>query len=105
MPASIPADRREFAELGAHARWSKETDRTAATAAARAALAAKYDALIPPEVTDPAQRADMINHAIAADLIKARRRRRAEREAARSRSAAADRMLAELAADDGDDAA
>jgi hypothetical protein len=53
MPASTPAERREVAELGAHARWSKEVDRTAATAPARAALAARFDALIPPEVTDP----------------------------------------------------
>ena len=101
MAASIPAEPREFAELGAHARWSKDVDRPAATAPARAGLVAKYDALIPPEVTDPVQRASMINHAISADLIKARRRKRdAERRAARQ-LAAAEAKLAELAELDG----
>jgi hypothetical protein len=95
MPASNPAERREIAELAAHARWSRETNRSTATEPARAGLIGKFDALIPPEVTDPVQRLSMVNHAIAEHLIRARRQKQAERKAARE-LAAAEARLAEL---------
>lgn len=104
MPASNPAERREIAQLGAHARWSRETDPVAALAPARAALAARAGLVIPPEVTDPAQRARMVDHAISAYLIQARRKKQAERKAARE-LAAAEARLAELTGSGGDDIA
>jgi hypothetical protein len=105
MPASTPAERREIAELGAHARWSRETNRSAAVAPARAGLVARFDALIPPEVTDPVQRLSMVNHAISAHLIRARRKKQAERKAARELAAAEARLAELLAADSGGDVA
>ena len=42
MTASTPAERRLIGKLGAHASWAVTEDRTARTAPARAALAARF---------------------------------------------------------------
>jgi hypothetical protein len=42
MTASTPAERRLIGKLGGHASWAVTEDRTARTAPARAALAAKF---------------------------------------------------------------
>ena len=73
MASNDPGERREISELGAHARWGSVIDRAAATAPGRAALRARFDRQVPDSVTDPDQRADMINHLIAAHMIKERR--------------------------------
>jgi hypothetical protein len=41
MSEASPADRRLAGQIGAHTKWANTTDRTAATAAARAGLEAK----------------------------------------------------------------
>jgi hypothetical protein len=76
MAANDPAERQEITELGNHVKWSQVTDRTAATAPARRAFRAAFEAQIPPEVTDPAQRASMVDHAIGAWLVAKRREKR-----------------------------
>jgi len=97
MPARTPAERREIAELAAHARWSREASQSAAEVPAYAdPLSA---ALIPPAVTDPVRRASMINHLISAHEIREARRRRAEQEAARE-LALAEARLAEITGGD-----
>jgi hypothetical protein len=78
-----PEERRLRAELGAHEKWAREPDRTAATAAARRAFLAKLEAQADPEGVLPAaerarraehlRKAHMARMALAA--AKARRKR------------------------------
>jgi hypothetical protein len=42
MSQASPADRRLIGQIAAHTKWANTTDRTAATAAARRALEAKF---------------------------------------------------------------
>jgi hypothetical protein len=66
--------------------------------------AARFAALIPPEVTDPVRRASMINHLASALEIREIRKKRAEQEAA-CELAAAEARLAEILESTGSDAA
>lgn len=57
-----PAERSLIARIAAHERWGRETDRTAATSAARQAFRDRFLAQVPPEVTDPQRRTEMAEH-------------------------------------------
>lgn len=48
--------------LAAHVSWGNTDDRTARTAPARAAFMDQFDAMVPPEVTDPAERMRRAEH-------------------------------------------
>lgn len=79
-------ERALHSRAASHARWSRETDRTAATAPARAGLQAKFERQVDPDGTlDPVTRArlaDSARKAYFADLtrrsIAARRRKKAD---------------------------
>jgi hypothetical protein len=56
-------ERRLRAELGAHARWGRERNRSAATAKARQAFLAKLETEVDPEgILPPELRASMVEH-------------------------------------------
>ena len=76
MASNDPGERREISQLGAHARWGSVIDRAEATAPAREALRARFDAEVPDSVTDPDQRRSMAGHLAAAYMIRARRKQR-----------------------------
>ncbi|MCL8026350.1 hypothetical protein [Nocardioides bruguierae] len=58
MTASDPGQRRQIAKLAAHERWARETDRSAATQAARDGMARKFENQVDPDrVLSPAERA------------------------------------------------
>jgi hypothetical protein len=79
-----PMERALHSRAASHQRWAHETDRTAATAPARAGLQARFERQVDPNgVLDPverAKRAESARKAFYADLtrksIAARRRRR-----------------------------
>lgn len=57
--------------LAAHARWSKEADRVAATAAARAGQMARFEREVDPDnQLDPAERAIRAEHARKAHMTR-----------------------------------
>lgn len=80
-----PAERALHSRAASHHRWSRESDRSAATAPARAGLQNRFEREVDPDGTlDPivrAQRAESARKAFYADLarksIAARRRRKA----------------------------
>jgi hypothetical protein len=80
-----PAERALHSRAASHVRWSREPDRTEATAPARAGLQAKFEKQVDPDglldPTERAKRAESARKAYYADLtrrsIAARRRRKA----------------------------
>jgi hypothetical protein len=80
-----PAERAMHSRAASHARWSREADRSAATAPARAGMQARFERQVDPDgVLDPierAKRAESARKAYFADLtrksIAARRTRKA----------------------------
>lgn len=57
MPASNESDRRMVASIAANSRWAKESDRTAATQAARDGFLRRFEDEVDPErVLSPAER-------------------------------------------------
>ena len=83
MPLT-PEQRTQYARLAAHTSWGQTPDRAARTAAARKALADRFEAQVPAEVTDPAARA-----AAAENLRKAFYLRLALKSAASRKAASA----------------
>jgi hypothetical protein len=83
--SETPAERALHSRAASHVRWSRETDRTAATEPARKGLQARFEQQVDPNNTlDPverAKRADSARKAYYADLtrrsIAARRRKKA----------------------------
>ncbi len=78
------AERTLRARIAAHASWAATADPTARTAPARAAFLDRFDAQIPAEVTDPAERARRAESlrkqyfsALALKSARARRREKA----------------------------
>lgn len=66
-----PEQRTLRAKLAAHARWSKVTDRTAATAPARKALHDRIAAEIDPDnKLDPLERARRVDSAVKAHMLR-----------------------------------
>ncbi|WP_380166618.1 hypothetical protein [Jannaschia sp. R86511] len=80
-------DRTLRAQIAAHTSWARTPDRTARTAAARAALLAKFESEVDPDGTlPPAERAKRAENArrayylrLAAKSASSRRQRAAER--------------------------
>jgi len=66
MPARTPRERALIARIAAAERWGREPDRSAATAAARQGLRARYEREANPEGCLPpdevARRADQLQH-------------------------------------------
>lgn len=83
---TVPAktnDRRQIAKIAAHARWAKTEDRSAATQAARDALARKFEDQVDPDrlltEDERARRADSARRAhFQALALKSARARRAK---------------------------
>ncbi len=85
MTAMTPEQRRLRAQVAAHARWAKERDRKAATAAARAAKTRKFEdeaRLLAPEGASEQEIAERAHHLFLADQkrlalksVKARQRK------------------------------
>jgi hypothetical protein len=78
-----PAERTLRARQAAHIRWAN-TDRKEASEAQRLRIRARFEAEIPAEVTDPAERAKRAENALRAHMAKlafesskARRRKKA----------------------------
>lgn len=64
MPAKNPSDRILISSIAAHTRWSREPDRSAATAPARKAALERFERQVDPEGTLPAAiRAKMADNA------------------------------------------
>lgn len=83
-----PAERAMHSRAASHVRWSRETDRTGATEAARKGLQAKFERQVDPDgLLDPierAKRAESARKAYYADLTRrsiAARRRKKEKAA------------------------
>lgn len=78
-----PEEARQRGALGAHVRWSRESDRSAATAAARAAALSRFEREVDPDgVLSPEERAVRARHAKAAHM------RRMSMAAAKARKSA-----------------
>jgi hypothetical protein len=69
MPATDPADRRTIASIAGNARWSRETNRSLATAKARANGPASLDYWMPR--VDPDQQMSHTDRVKAAENAKA----------------------------------
>jgi len=100
MPSLHKSERQLSASIAAHDRWAHEVDRTAATAPARAALMAKFEAQVDPDGTlSPDERARRAEHARKAHFarlaLKSARARRRIREAT-AEAHTADAALAAL---------
>jgi hypothetical protein len=84
MTAESPAERTLRARSAAHARWSQEPNREAATKAARAGLQAKFEQQVDPDrLLDPierAKRADSARKAYYAELSRLSAKKRRERK-------------------------
>lgn len=101
MPAPTPAERQLIAAIGAHGRWAQTSadQRHEATAAARRAALARFEAQVDPDgQLDPAERQARAQHArrahmsrIALKSAQARRQRALD-----ARDAAAEQALADL---------
>lgn len=87
MPSKDQRDRKVIAQIAAAERWGRTTDRTAATAAARAGLRAKFASEVDPEGNlarvDPAELERRVDSLMKAHMLrmsraaaKARRERR-----------------------------
>ncbi len=71
MPARDPEDRVLVAQIAAAERWGRTTDRTAATAPARAGLRAKYAREIDPDGTlDPAELERRVDSLMRAHMLR-----------------------------------
>lgn len=104
MPSRDPQDRSLIASIASHSSWAKTTDRTARTAKAREAWNARFEKQVDPDgKLDPVVRAKLAENARTAfykqmhrKSAETRRRRAAERDAARPDSVtAADRLRAQ----------
>jgi hypothetical protein len=92
MPARTPQERALVAQIAAAERWGRTPDRTAATAAARAGLRAKFAREIDPDGNlDPAELERRVDQLLRAHMLrmslkaKNARRKRAETSAVRGR--------------------
>jgi len=100
MSELSPADRRQIGQIAAHSKWAATTDRTAATAAARAALEAKF---LAEADGDPVRAASVRKVYFARMSLASSKARRKSREQAQQ--AKVDAELDVLAAGGADDVA
>lgn len=83
--ALTPEERSLRARIAAHERWAHEEDRTAATAAARTAFDRRFERLVDPNGTLPAdERARRADHARRAHMTRLAYRSSLARRRARS---------------------
>lgn len=107
MPASTPEARVLLGKIAANERWSHETDRSAATAAARAAFDDRFEREVDPDgVLPPAERAARAENArrafyqrMALKSVESRRKSAEARAAARRHARDANEADAELSAE------
>lgn len=72
----------QIGRIGAHVRWSRETDRAAATAPATAGFMARFEREVDPDgVLDPRERAIRADHARKAHMARLSRKAAAARAA------------------------
>ena len=76
MAAANPAERKEIASIGAHARWGNRTDQVAPAPPGRAAMRARLDSELPDDIVDPDVRRVLVDHRLKEWMIRARHRRR-----------------------------
>jgi hypothetical protein len=82
MASSNPEDRALIARIAAAERWGHETDRTKATAPARAGLRAKFAREVDPEGTlDAAEVERRVDHLMRAHMIRMSLAAKAARQA------------------------
>lgn len=94
---SDPTTRKLAAQVAAHTSWAGTSDRAARTAAARDALAARFETEVDPhKVLDPEERARRAGHARAAYYSRLALKSHSSRRKAAELTAAADTADAEL---------
>lgn len=99
MSAADPAERQLIAKSGAHTRWARCEDRSAATAPARERFLERFeDEVDPDRKLDPAERARRAEHARRAYFARLALKSARARRRARELEADADAADAELAA-------
>jgi hypothetical protein len=82
MPSPNPEDRALVARIAAAERWGRTTDRTAATAPARAGLRAKFAREVDPDnQLDDADRERRIDSLVRAHMLRMSRAAKAARDA------------------------
>jgi hypothetical protein len=80
VPAHTPSDRRLIGQQAAHTRWAHEPNRTAATAAGRAAFEARFELAVDPDgVLAPHERAKRAENARKAHFAAMARKSAASR--------------------------
>lgn len=103
--SATPTERRLAAQIAAHESWAATPDRTARTAAGRAAFLDRFERQVDPDGTlDPAERARRAEHAKRAHFQRLALRSAQSRRRAREATAAAEAAEAELAAMGGEGA-
>ena len=106
MPATTPSERAMVARIASAERWSRCSDTTAATAAARRAFDERFEREVDPDGTlPPAERARRAAHARTAYFQRLALRSAQSRRKAATFTEQADAAEAELSAGGGDDAA
>ncbi len=104
MPARTPEDRSLVAQIAAAERWGRTTDRTAATAPARAGLRAKFAREVDPTgALDPAEVERRVEQLMRAHMLRMSLKAKGSRRKAKELTAAAE--AAEAAMGGGPDAA
>lgn len=103
MPAGTPEERALIARIANAERWGRTEDRTAATAPARSGLRAKFEREADPDGTlSPAERARRADSLMRAHMLRMSLAAKQGRRRAREQTAiaeAAERALADGAAD------
>jgi hypothetical protein len=109
MPAQDPLDRAIIARIASSERWGRTTDRTAATAPARAGLRAKFAREVDPDGTLPAAEVERrVEQLVRAHMLRmSLKAKNARRKAAdlTATASAADAELERLGEPSGPDAA
>jgi hypothetical protein len=97
MPARTPEERSLISQIATAERWGRTTDRTAATAPARAGRRAKLAREVDPDgKLDPVERERRVDSLMRAHMLRMTLAAAAARRRAREESDAAERAEAEL---------
>lgn len=106
MAAKSPEDRALISQIAAAERWGRTTDRSAATAPARAGLRARFAKEVDPDCTlDQAERERRVDSLMRAHMLRMSLAAKTARRRAREESEKADQAEAKLAKATGGDAA
>ena len=97
MPARTPEDRSLVAQIAAAERWGRTTDRTAATAPARAGVRAKFARQVDPDGTLPPDELEKrVDQLVRAHMLRMSLAAKNARRKAREATTTADAAEAEL---------